>query len=805
MKKLLFLLIILIFIFIETFSQDLSIIGNEDIDVYFSLLSGDLSLSYLSPDIKSGIYFLRNSNLHLNYFKQNLSLEYNYTSDPSEKIHVSLKISDIEISFGNFIDLSHSPLTIYNKSIDGIYGNYENKNLSTKCILGKIEAIKKLKKFYGNNTQGPYKIEDTNLVPYKEKVYLNNNFLNREIDYTIDYIHGILYFTNIISPEDEISIEYELLKDDLFYNLYGVFLEYNPINFSFLSLNEPKSGITTNYMEGGLKIYKDEYNFLDIRRAISFNNEYHYGYADSINYSLNFNFMNSSFQYLNSKNYAYMPEILGNYDLGINSQKIFFSFNLYPTPLIKYSFHYLFQKNLNIENNKQYHELLINTKNSKTCFIHKTENDKATKEINYSYNPISLNYSYQENVSKTHVSNTYSLTLSPQIGPFQPYITFQNKDYILEEGYLKEYVYSGGVKIKIDNREINAGEISTKIDNLNPQIPFEINQIYMTDGINYSFYLSYKPIENTIKIYINNSYVENNSTFTYFLPNGTYKTYTINIRILENRVDILFIDETKIIPPPPDLSITITYKSILPINSYTKIRNLEIKSYTSKTTTSLCWQKIDKDYALDYILNLSISGFLFPNTWINFNGSKQFYDKKDILSLNLTYYFLPSSLNIDTKLIKTNESRFTNLRLNAILNFKNTILNMFWELLENIYQDNYNKNISYGLEMIKSLNSGELKISLYNTKKDETSPSQELYKTNSEKIVFIRNLSKTKLEVSINHDKFNNNADKYSFSLIFYNQKFNINNNFYLKYIYHTQNDTYLEIWQFGFKNSLCF
>lgn len=805
-KNRLIFAILLLLIISETFSQNnIIIMGNVDIKSYFSIISGDTSLLYLSPDIRSGLFYSRNSQLYLNLDFPDLSLEFTYLSSPLEKIDLYFRILDLKIYSGNSMDVSLSPLTIYNKSINGIYGVYKKESLSIKSVFAKIEAIKKINKFYGNNSQGPYKIGDTFLVPYKEKVYLNNILLNRENDYTIDYIYGILYFNRNISTKEEIYIEYELLRKDNFYTLNGISLEYSPFYFATFSLNDLQNNISTNYIEGGLNINIDEYNFLDIKRAFSFNEYYKYGHADCITFSLNLNFIKSLFQYISSKNYSYISEILGNYDLRPYTQNAQFNLSLYPSPLLNYSFNYLWNKNPDLENVKQNHELLINTEKSQTFLSYKLENDKITKEIKYSYNPISLNCSYQEAISKTQISTAYTLSLSPPIGYFQPYFSIQSKDYKLEEGYLKEYTYSGGLKVKIDNYEINAGEINAKIDNLNPYSPFEINQIYMTDGISFSFYLSYKPIEDTIKVYINNTYVENNGNFTHILPDGNVKTYTISLYILENRVDILFIDDIKVIPPPSGLSITIVYKSIIPISTYNKIRSLEIKSSSSKTNTSFSWQKIEKDYTVDYLTNITFSGILIQNLWINLNASKQIYEKKDTLSLSLMYYLLPSSFNIDIKFSKIYDMRYIYLKINSILHFKNSLTNIFWEFSENIYQDNFNKNISYGFELTKTLKQGELKINICNNIRDATFPAQDLYKTNSEKISFTQNFQKSKIELSLNHDRFNNNANKYAFCIVYYDQKNSINNNLFLKFINHIQNDIYLTILQFGINTTICF
>ncbi|MFQ6033708.1 MAG: hypothetical protein ACE5KR_02475, partial [Candidatus Bipolaricaulia bacterium] len=81
------------------------------------------------------------------------------------------------------------------------------------------------------------------IVKGSEKVYLNGELLQRDVDYTIDYETGALLLFRQVGPEDELRIEYEIFRGGLGgfteykRTLSGALLTYNPTDFLTLSLD----------------------------------------------------------------------------------------------------------------------------------------------------------------------------------------------------------------------------------------------------------------------------------------------------------------------------------------------------------------------------------------------------------------------------------------------------------------------------------------------------------------------------------------------------------------------------------------
>jgi len=81
------------------------------------------------------------------------------------------------------------------------------------------------------------------IVKGSEKVYLNGELLQRDLDYTIDYETGALLLFRQVGPEDELRIEYEIFRGGLGgfteykRNLSGILLTYNLTDFLTLSLD----------------------------------------------------------------------------------------------------------------------------------------------------------------------------------------------------------------------------------------------------------------------------------------------------------------------------------------------------------------------------------------------------------------------------------------------------------------------------------------------------------------------------------------------------------------------------------------
>jgi len=81
------------------------------------------------------------------------------------------------------------------------------------------------------------------IVQGSEKVYLNGELLERDLDYTIDYETGALFLFRELGPEDELRIEYEISRGglggvtDYERSLAGLLVKISPTDFLTLSFD----------------------------------------------------------------------------------------------------------------------------------------------------------------------------------------------------------------------------------------------------------------------------------------------------------------------------------------------------------------------------------------------------------------------------------------------------------------------------------------------------------------------------------------------------------------------------------------
>ncbi len=810
MKNVFLIVLIVILIISISFSQDLNLNGNTYIDTYFSLFLGDPYLLSLNPNILQGIYIYQNSQIYLNYHIPKFTLDFSYISHPMDIMKLFLNFSEFKIRFSNLLNLTLSPLSLYNKNINGIYATYENEEntFSIKGISSKIEGTKKYKNFYGNGTPGPYFLEDTFLIPFTEKVYLNGNLLQRDFDYAIDYKQGIISFSFVITKNDYIVIEYESSSKEI-YNLSGFSLGLGPLNLYCLNLEKPLENIQNSFWEVGINMEKDENNLLNLRRSFSFVNNMYSGYADYLKFALSKELFTTSLEYLYvEKGYIYSTEVLGNNNLLPDSRYIHFSLNL---SLSSLSYIFGFENKIakGEEFSKQNHTLILNTNNSKTKFYYNHEKGKEEIEITFTYHPLSLNGMYKKTISNSYVSSTYSISLSPFVDFLNPYFLVYSTDYYSDKAYLKDLSYTMGISLKSKSFELNMGESFNKKENLNPDTPIYLAQIFMTDGLNFFFQLSYPTIDvNSVSVYINNIPIQNNSTFTYLFPDGSYRTYTLNLYIYENRIDLFFVDNNGIHPPPPDLSLTIYYLAVIPQESYYQNQNLKLKFISPKISFSTSLQRIEQDLIYDYLINFSAQGTILKNLWIDLTNIYKISERNNKLLLKSVYFFLPSYLYLDLNINSFPYTETTLFKINPVLTFGEDFINFSLEHFENTYREAYLKYLSLNLEFKKKFSQNEFKARFHKSWRTYT-PSVDpgTYLLNSESINLLRELTKSKYELSITHEKYNTNLEKYtvSFNYILNKSEKFANNRLYIKGIYSILEQNYSFILQIGGNISVSF
>ncbi|MGB9811732.1 MAG: hypothetical protein ACPLSN_08530, partial [Dictyoglomus turgidum] len=375
--------------------------------------------------------------------------------------------------------------------------------------------------------------------------------MQRDFDYAIDYKQRIISFSFVITKNDYIVIEYESPSKEI-YNLSGFSLNLSALNLSYLNLEKSIENTQNSFWEVGINMEKDENNLLNLRRSFFFVNNMYSGYADYLKFALSKELFTASLEYLYAeKGYIYLTEVLGNNNLLSDSKYIHFSLSLLPFSSLSYIYDFENKITKGEEFSKQNHTLILNTNNSKAEFSYSYEKSKEEIGITYTYYPLSLNSMYKKTISNSYVSSTYSMSLSPSLDFLNSYFLVYSNDYYSDKAYFRDFSYTIGISIKSKSFELNMGEKFNKKENLNPDTPIYLAQIFMTDGVNFSFQLSYPTIDiNSVSVYINNILVQNNSTFTYLFPDGSYKTYTLNLSIYENRVDLFFVDNNGIHPPP---------------------------------------------------------------------------------------------------------------------------------------------------------------------------------------------------------------------------------------------------------------
>jgi len=341
-----FFLIYIIFLFTINviYPQTWSFQGEGIITPSYVWVIGDTDLFQTQNVIYPGLNYQIKGRFTLNQIYEDLNFNFNYSTGytSQDQIYLNIKYKNIEGIFSNNFQDSLSYLTLWNKNINGFELRYKEGSFSLKALLTKSESSKKQKIFYGNDSSGPYIISDFNLVPGRERVYLNGRLLERDVDYIIDYEYGILYFSEVISSQDLIVIEYEvfgLIRQ--IYNLLGLKIDYKDFSFSFLNLDDPNSKTQRRFLElSFLRSFNESYIGFSVSQGLMENALLGRAYNFSFKYKSQV--LNLDGQSLKvDDNYPYIKEIMGNYEVipGIFRNKI----NLKYSPLssLKYNMSFL--------------------------------------------------------------------------------------------------------------------------------------------------------------------------------------------------------------------------------------------------------------------------------------------------------------------------------------------------------------------------------------------------------------------------------------------------------------------------------
>ncbi len=698
--------------------------GEGYVDPYYLWVFGDKNLFESQNSLYPGLNYQIKGRISFKQITELLSVSLNFTTGytSQDQILLNLKSKNFEGIFSNNFQESLSYLTLWKKNVNGFELKYKNKNFSFKGLLAKVESTKKQKSFYGNNTSGPYFLSDFYLVAGKERIYLNGEILERDIDYIIDYSYGILYFSEIISPEDLILVEYEVRGIiPQIYNLLGLSLEYLPLSLTFLNIDDPSSQINRKFIDFSfLGRWEDNYLNLSLSQGVLENIFAGRAYNLNFNYrSKNINFNGETLKI--EENYPYFKELLGNFDIvpGIFKNKLNISYT--PFAPLTYNLNFLREDYINYYQNIKQNLSLNFSKISISGLLSNEirEKERDIKRLAINYKDIPLSFYIQENKEGDRRELLKGFSFYPQSSNTKININFQLKDtYTIDNLLLNQSNTSFYINIFSPNIHLLLGENYQENINFKPDLPLETTQSFITDGFQYEFTLTYTPLPESIKIYINNFYIENGRTFTYYLPSGDMITYTVEINLLDKTLQIFFVDESGKNPPLSGLNIFISYKYFLPNRSYLRRDEISLTLRWDKFNITPKGIILDDNGSIKRVFSLSLYGELIPKLWLNFSLSQYFEENKRNLSLNISYRPFPFDFSQLYIYQETPTSLLKNLSLSS--RGKIFFLNLQGEynFKESIYSNYLLRIRNFRISSNFDLFNGKISFSYFNEKRE---------------------------------------------------------------------------------------
>ncbi|MGB9857996.1 MAG: hypothetical protein ACPLKX_07660 [Dictyoglomaceae bacterium] len=789
------------------FSQSWNFHGEGIINPSYVWVLGDKNLFEAQNSFFPGLNYQLKGRFSLtqitDYFSISLNYSTGYTS--TDQIFMNLKSKNLEGILSNNFQESLSYLTLWNKNINGMELRYIEKKYSLKGILAKIESTKKQKSFYGNDTSGPYILGDFYLVQGREKVYLNGKLLDRDVDYVIDYSYGILYFSYIITSEDLVIIEYEVRGIMLqVYNLLGLRLDYSPLSLSFLNVDDPSSHINRKFIDFSLSNKWGE-NYLEFTLS--------QGILDGIlvgrGYNLSLNYKRKNFS-INGRslkvdeNYPYFKEILGNFEInpGVFQNKL--NFNFIPYSFLSYTLNFL-REDTEVTTQSIQNALSIDL--SEFSFLGLWNNDikngvKDMKKLVFNYKEIPSSFYIQETVDGEKREVIKNFSSIPQSSNVKVNINYQVKDtYTFETLLLTQTTTQFYIEIFSPNINFSLGELSQYNKNLNPDSPLETSQTFVTDGYQADFTLSYTPLSNTLKVYINGTLIENGGTFTYYVPSEEPITYTVEINLSDKTLQIFFIDESGKNPPPSGLTVLVKYKYLLPQESYYKKDDISLNLKWGKINLSSKGTIFEKDKNISKVLSFSIYGEIIPRMWMNFSFSQYFEENKKNLSLNISYRPLPWEFSqgyiyqeTPTSLIKSfsflGKMSTSFINLQGGYNFRESVYSNYLLIVENF-------NISGSFNLFN----GKISLS-YFTEKRESNQYIPNYLFSSYSLSYNKNFFGINLNYSLTRENYIDLSFKWKNIIEIFPFK-NNKSKIFLENIYYQKNEKFYSSFRLGTQFSI--
>lgn len=159
----------------------------------------------------------------LGQLSQNLSVAYDLEQQPEnpDKFDVKVKYFNNELTFGDFsANFTGNEFVSASKYLNGVMLTakenwYDIVAVPSAKLKSQTQSLTAQK---GTSTRGPYNLGHGSIVEGSEQIQLNNIWLTRNVDYTIDYFEGKVTFNRLLSQTDEFKYTYEYTNIlDLFF------------------------------------------------------------------------------------------------------------------------------------------------------------------------------------------------------------------------------------------------------------------------------------------------------------------------------------------------------------------------------------------------------------------------------------------------------------------------------------------------------------------------------------------------------------------------------------------------------------
>jgi len=151
------------------------------------------------------------------------------TSSILERQNVWLNIEgkDFGIRLGNYrASFNDTEFSLYNKTLTGIKAHGKIGNLRLEAIGAKIEGVSFRDEFEAEEMKVTYYLSRHPVVEGSEKVKVDEKLTKRDTDYEIDYLAGIITFTEFLKLGSKIVVEYEytlerIAQERIIYGIRG--------------------------------------------------------------------------------------------------------------------------------------------------------------------------------------------------------------------------------------------------------------------------------------------------------------------------------------------------------------------------------------------------------------------------------------------------------------------------------------------------------------------------------------------------------------------------------------------------------